>query len=310
MPRVAVSGIELEYERTGDPAAPTLLMIMGLGAQLCAWDDEFVDRFVQRGFCVVRMDNRDIGLSSKWPTGDAQEIAPLLMAAMQGQPVVPPYTLADMADDAAGLLRALAIPRAHVVGVSMGGMIAQVLALRCPKQVASLTSIMSTTNERGLPPPEPRAIGALLSPIPSERSANIARIVEAFRVIGSPPPLFDEDRVRARAARAYDRSFYRAGFMRQMLAVATAPGRTAALGSLAVPALVIHGEQDPLIPVACGRATAAAIPGSRLLVLPGMGHDLPTALWPELVEAICSHAEAAEAPEAPESADRRPVASR
>lgn len=295
MPKITARGIELAYERAGDPAAPTLLLLNGLGGQLTSWDDDFIAAFLQRGYGVLRLDHRDTGLSTRW-TKDRDDGPPMtqrLAAAFMRQPVPTPYTLADLADDAVALLQALQIERAHVVGVSMGGMIAQLMALRSPDRVASLTSIMSTTNEPGLPPAAPQAMARLMSPIPTGRAEHIARLVETFRVIGSPPPLFDEDRVRARATRGYDRSFHPAGFLRHLLAIATTPGRAAALGALSVPALVIHGERDPLIPVACGRATAAAIPGARLLVLPEMGHDLPYALWPEIITAICDHAAAA-----------------
>ncbi len=296
MTRVAVSGIEIEYERAGDPQAPALVFIMGLGAQLCGWDDDFIASFQQNGLQTVRLDNRDCGLSTKWPADEPLGLGPQLMAALQGQQVAAPYALTDLADDVVGLLDALAIPACHLIGASMGGMVAQLVALRAPGRVRSLTSIMSTTGERGLPPPEPRVLGPLLSPVGKEREERIARIVEIFRTIGSPPPLFDETRIRARAARSYDRSFHPAGVVRQLLAILATPGRAAALGSLRVPALVIHGERDPLVPLACGQATAAAIPGARLLVLPGVGHELPSPLWPQLVEAITTHVRAAETP--------------
>ena len=296
MPKVAANGIEIEYEREGDPSAPALLFIMGLGAQLCAWDDDFIHSFVERGFQTVRFDNRDTGLSTKWPSGEITSLGPLIMAAIQGQSFTPPYELIDMADDAAALLEALAIPACHVVGASMGGMIAQLLALRAPGRVLSLTSIMSTTNERNLPPPEPQAMAALFAPVGKSRDERITRLVETFRAIGSPAPLFDEARMHARVSRAYDRSFHPAGIGRQLLAILATPGRAAALTGLRVPALVIHGDRDPLVPLACGQATAAAIPYARLLVLPGMGHDLPAALWPTIVTAITEHAQSAGTP--------------
>ena len=296
MPKVAANGIELTYARAGDPQAPALLFIMGLGAQLCAWDDEFIERFVQSGFQTLRFDNRDTGLSTKWPTSELTALGPLMLAALQGEAVTPPYTLTNMADDAAALLQALAIPACHVVGVSMGGMIAQLLCLRSPERVLSLTSIMSTTNERGLPPPEPPALAALLAPVGKSRDERISRLLATFRTIGSPPPLFDEARMLARITRAYDRSFHPAGIGRHLLAILNTPGRAAALASLPTPTLVIHGDRDPLVPLACGQATAAAIPHARLLVLPGMGHDLPAALWPELVTAITTHAQSAASP--------------
>ncbi len=296
MTRVAANGIEIEYERAGDPQAPALLFIMGLGAQLCGWDDDFIASFGQQGLQTVRLDNRDCGLSTKWPAAEPLLLGPQLMAALQGQKVAAPYALTDLADDVVGLLDALAIPSCHLIGASMGGMIAQLVALRAPGRVRSLTSIMSTTGERGLPPPEPRVLGPLFSPVGKGRAERIEHIVEIFRAIGSPPPLFDEARVRARVTRSYDRSFHPAGVVRQLLAILSTPGRAAALGSLRVPALVLHGERDPLVPLACGQATAAAIPGARLRVLPGMGHELPSPLWPQLVEEITAHVRAAELP--------------
>lgn len=293
MPKAAVGGIEIEYERSGDPRAPAMLFIMGLGAQLCGWDDEFIAGFLDRGFQTIRFDNRDTGLSTKWPS-DGKALGPLLFMAMQGQAVEAPYELTDMAQDVAGLLDALAIPSCHVVGASMGGMIAQLFALQTPQRVRSLTSIMSTTNDRGLPPPEPHVLPALLAPAGADREARINHLGAVFQTISSRPPLFDAERSRARITRSYDRCFHPAGVGRQLLAVVRTPGRTPALASLRVPTLVIHGDCDPLVPLACGQATAAAIPGARLLVLPGMGHELPASLWPQLFTAITEHAQAAE----------------
>ena len=294
MTQVAANGIEIEYERAGDPQAPALLFIMGLGAQLCGWDDDFIAGFVQQGLQAVRLDNRDCGLSTKWPAAEPLSLGPQILAALQGQSVAAPYALTDLADDVVGLLDALAIKSCHVVGASMGGMIAQLLAIRAPERVRSLTSIMSTTGERGLPPPEARVLGPLFAPVGKGREGRISRMVDIFRTIGSPPPLFDEARVRARLTRSYDRSFHPAGVIRQLLAILSTPGRAAALGAVQVPALIIHGDRDPLVPLACGQATAAAIPGARLLVLPGVGHELPSAVWPQVTAAITAHVRAAE----------------
>lgn len=294
MTKAAANGIEIEYERIGDPQAPAILFIMGLGQQLCGWDDAFIAGFVDRGFSAIRFDNRDTGLSTKWPSADGQAVGGQLMAAMMGQPVNAPYALTDMAEDALGLLDALGVASCHVVGASMGGMIGQLVALRAPQRVRSLTSIMSTTNERGLPPPAPHILPALLTPPGPDREARINHGVEIFRSIGSPPPLYDAERSRARITRSYDRCFHPAGVARQMLAILTTPGRTAALKSLQMPALVVHGDRDPLVPLACGQATAAAIPGARLLVMPGMGHDLPASLWPQLFTALTEHMRAAD----------------
>lgn len=293
MPKASCNGIEIEYELRGADGAgadkrPTLLFIMGLGAQMIGWDEDFLDGFVARGYRVLRFDNRDIGLSTRLPTESIGALMQAAMATMGGdrsQPV--PYELTDMAEDSAALLDALGIKQAHVIGASMGGMIAQLLAIRHPHRVLSLTSLMSTNAEPGLPPPRPHAMGALLSPLGKDPEAIVAGLLNVFRTIGSPAPLFDEERIRDRVRRAYERSFHPPGMIRQFLAVLRARSRKERLAALTVPALVVHGEEDPLVPVECGRATAAAIPGARLLTFPGMGHDLPMALWPQLTDAIC-----------------------
>jgi pimeloyl-ACP methyl ester carboxylesterase len=269
------NGIEIEYESMGDPRNPTLLLIMGFSVQMIAWDDQFCRLLVERGFRVVRFDNRDVGLSTKIVRGT--------------------YSLDDMADDARGLLDWLGVSQAHVVGASMGGMIAQLLALRHPTRVCSLCSIMSTTGEPGVGGPSPEALGALMLPPPQSREDAIARGELVLKAIGSTGFPLDLDRIRDRAARSYDRCFYPQGAGRQLMAVQTAPPRTVALRRLRVPTLVIHGEADPLVHVSGGRATAAAIPGAELLVFPGMGHELPRPLWPQIVDAIARNTRRADA---------------
>jgi pimeloyl-ACP methyl ester carboxylesterase len=286
MPRARVREIELEYETFGREGDPALLLIMGLGAQMIFWHDDFCGALVERGFRVVRFDNRDVGRSTWLDAAGMPDVMGVMAEVLQGRPVEAPYLLRDMAGDTAGLLEVLDIPAAHVVGASMGGMIAQTLAIEHPERVRSLTSIMSTTGSRDLPPARPEAMGALLTPIPTEREAAIERSVEIFRLIGSPGFPFDETEMRARAARAFDRGVNPAGVARQLVAILASGSRREALGSVRAPTLVIHGAADPLVPVEAGRDTAQAVPGAELLEIEGMGHDLPQALWPTFVDAI------------------------
>ncbi|GIH26135.1 alpha/beta hydrolase [Acrocarpospora phusangensis] len=275
--RTTVRGIELEYEvfGTGRP----LLLIMGLGMQMVAWDEEFIDLLVAAGHQVVRFDNRDIGLSTHLD-GPAD-----LMAAMAGDPSAVRYTLEDMAVDTAGLMDTLGWESAHVAGVSMGGMIAQTLAIAAPERVRSLTSIMSTPG-LALAPATEAAMGALMSAPARNREEAIERAFEVFRVIGSPGYPSEPDRIARVAGLSYDRCYDPAGSARQLIAIVAAPDRTERLRELSVPTLVMHGDDDPLITPPGGVATADAVPGAKLLTFPGMGHDLPRPLWPEFVAAI------------------------
>jgi pimeloyl-ACP methyl ester carboxylesterase len=286
VPDVRSNGIDIRYETLGDPADPALLLIMGLGAQQVDWPDEFCELLAGRGFHVIRFDNRDIGLSTWF-----DELGtPDLPAIFGGDPSSVPYLLADLAADAAGLLKALAVPRAHVVGASMGGMIAQQLVIDRPDLVASVCSIMSTTGDRTVGHPTPEAAAALMRPPATSRDEAIAGAVATSRVIGSTGFEITEAELIRRAESKYDRAFHPQGTQRQYAAIVASPDRTAALGGVTVPTVVIHGEADPLIDVSGGRATAAAVPGAQLLVIPGMGHDLPRALWPQVVDAIAANA--------------------
>jgi pimeloyl-ACP methyl ester carboxylesterase len=288
MPKAQANGIELEYDTFGDRGAEPHLLIMGLGAQMVLWHEEFCQLLADRGHYVVRFDNRDIGLSTKFAAAGVPNVLQMMMDLQLGKPVSSPYSLDDMADDAAELLEALGIERAHVCGASMGGMIAQTLAIRHPGRVKSLVSIMSTTGERGLPPPRPEIAAVLVQPMPTDRESAIQRSLMVFRTIGSPGFPFDEEMVRTFAARQYDRCFHPEGQARQLAAILAHGGRREKLQGLRVPALVIHGADDPLIPVEGGRDTAAAIPGAELLVIDGMGHDNPRPAWPRVVESICA----------------------
>jgi pimeloyl-ACP methyl ester carboxylesterase len=286
MPDVRSNGMTLRYETLGDPSAPALLLIMGLGAQLIDWPDGFCELLVARGYRVIRFDNRDAGLST-W----LDELGrPDLGDIFGGDFTTTPYRLADLAADAAGLLKELGVERAHVAGVSMGGMIAQQLAIDHPDRVLSLCSIMSTTGDRSVGRPTPEAAAVLGQPPAGNREAAIASAVAASRIIGSPGFPVNEEELLRRTTAKYDRAYRPIGTARQYAAILASPDRTQALYGVTVPTLVIHGEADPLIDVSGGRATAATIPGAELLVVPGMGHDLPQEAWPQVIDAITRNA--------------------
>ena len=287
---VKANGIELCYDSFGDPAAPPLLLIMGLAAQMIAWDEQFCARLAARGYRVIRFDNRDIGRSTRLDGAGVPDVGAALMAALAGRPVQAPYLLRDMANDAVGLLDALGIERAHLVGASMGGAIAQLMSIHHPARVRTLTSIMSSTGEPGLPAPTPQAMTVLLKPTPSDRSAYLESFRQTWKVlrVGSFPD--DEARDLERAERNFARGLNPAGVARQLAAILASGGRKSALADLSVPALVIHGDLDPLVPLAAGVATARSIPGAKLQVVKGMGHALPISMWPALIDAIADHA--------------------
>jgi pimeloyl-ACP methyl ester carboxylesterase len=284
------NGLTLCYDTFGDPAAPPLLLIMGLGAQMILWDDDFCARLAARGYHVIRFDNRDIGRSTYLSEVVQVDLGELTARQLQGKPIASPYTLRDMAADAAALLDHLAIAAAHVVGASMGGMIAQEMALTFPRHVRTLTSIMSSTGNPMLPPPTPEAAAVLLAPPPVGRDAYIQAFCNNWKVLraGSFPQ--DEARDPGRAARMYDRGTNPAGVARQLLGIIASGDRTARLAGVTAPTLVIHGVPDPLVRVQAGRATAAAIPGAKFLEIQHMGHALPMEIWPAVIDAIAGHA--------------------
>lgn len=284
MPTARVGELELFYESMGQ--GPTVLLVMGLGAQMVLWPDDFCRGLVDRGFRVVRFDNRDVGESTRLDHLPAPAPREQLGRWALGLPVRAPYGLEDMADDAAGLLRELSVERAHVMGVSMGGMIAQLLAIRHPEQIATLTSIMSSPGDRLSSLSRPRALRALFRPLPRTREQAQDSALELYRVIGSPGFALDEASIRERAGRSFDRGPSPRGFLRQMAAVLAAGDRRPALGRLRLPALVVHGTKDPLVPPRGGAQTARAIAGSRLLRIAGMGHDLPAGAWPRIFDAF------------------------
>lgn len=283
-----VSGLELCYQEMGDPDGEPLLLVMGLATQLIAWDEEFCAMLAGRGFRVVRFDNRDIGRSTKLREAGTPNL--LAMASGRGRA---PYLLRDMAADTVGLMDHLGIPSAHLVGASMGGMIVQSTAIEHPERVRSLTSIMSTTGSRRVGHPSYRTFGLLLAKPPREREAAIERVVKTFKTIGSPGYPFEEERIRELAGRSFDRGHSEAGVARQLHAITASGDRTPGLRQLDLPALVIHGKNDVLVNPSGGRATAKAIPGARLKMVDGMGHDLPRALWPSFAEEIAANAERA-----------------
>lgn len=290
MVTVAANAIEIEYETMGQRGGRPLLLVSGLGGQLNSWDDEFCQRFVDQGFFVVRHDNRDSGRSSKF--ADAPQ--PDVRAILSGDLATAPYRVSDMAADAAALLDEIGLPSAHVLGVSMGGMIAQAMAIEHGMRVRSLCSVMSTTGDQSVGHPTDTARDVLFQPSPADREEAIEHSVESSRVFGSPGFPFDETRARRRATDAYDRSFCPEGTARQLAAILASSDRSAALGQVKVPTLVVHGDADPLIGPSGGRATADAVPASQLLLIPGMGHELPVQVWEQVIDAVADHARRAD----------------
>ncbi len=249
MAKMNANGIQIEYETFGKSGASPLLLIIGLSLQLIHWDEALCEQLAQRGHYVIRFDNRDAGLSTKLAEAGVPNIVQTIEALMRGEAVNPPYTIEDMANDAVGLLDALTIEKAHICGMSMGGMIAQTIALNHRQRILSLVSIYSHTGNPALPEPKPEAMELLLTPPPEERQANIEYTIKAFRTLSGPGFPLDEDWLRKIAAQAYDRAFYPEGVARQLAAILTQKNRKSELGSVAVPTLVIHGADDPLVPV-------------------------------------------------------------
>ena len=280
------NGIELCYQEMGDADGEPLLLVMGLATQMLAWDEGFCGLLAERGFRVIRFDNRDIGRSTKIESAGAPRRADMIL----GRRGSAPYLLRDMAADTAGLMDHLGLESAHLVGASMGGMIVQTMAIEHPERVRSLVSIMSNTGSRWTGMPSRKAMAVLLGKPPRGRDAAVERSVKTFSVIGSPGYPFDEERVRRVAGRSYDRGHSAAGVARQLHAITASGDRTQALRGVRAPATVIHGNRDVLVRPAGGRATARAIPNARLKLIDGMGHDLPRQLWPVFTEEIANTA--------------------
>ncbi len=294
MARVRANGIEIEYEATGNRNDPALLLVMGLGAQLTIWPDPLFQGLADRGFYVIRYDNRDTGLSSNFDSWGLPDIPAAFMKAMQGQKPDAPYVLNDMAADAIGLLDALGIDRAHMVGASMGGMIVQIAAAQHAARTRSMVSIYSTSGRPGLPVGKPEAL-AMLSAQPEgpSREQRVAHGMKLRRTIGSPAYPTPEAELRALVEKNVDRRWYPEGAARQYLAVIASGDRVELLKTVKVPTLVLHGEDDPLLPVEGGRDVAALVPGARLQTIPGWGHDFPPQLVPDIVDRIATFCKAA-----------------
>jgi pimeloyl-ACP methyl ester carboxylesterase len=297
MPLIKANGIDIFYDEFGKASDPALLLIMGLGTQMVAWPESFCRDIAARGFRVIRFDNRDIGLSQKMTGARRYNLQWAMTKAWLGLPVSSPYSLEDMAADAIGLLDALGIKRAHIVGASMGGMIAQIIAANYPDRCLSLTSIMSTSGDRKLPMPKRSAFAALggKRPDPGDREAMIEFGMKVLRAIGSPGYPTPEPELRDVVTQMTARSVNPAGFIRQLLAILANGSRVKLLKTIKTPTLVLHGEGDPLVPIEGGRDTARLIPGAKLVTIPGWGHDLPTPLLPKLADLIATHSESATA---------------
>ncbi|HMN57589.1 MAG TPA: alpha/beta hydrolase [Ottowia sp.] len=289
--QVQANGIPIEVEDSGG-TGPAVLLVMGLGMQLIAWPDTLVRELAQAGYRVIRHDNRDVGLSRIFGDARMPNLVWAMLCQRLGLRVRAPYLLDDMAQDALGVLDALGVPQAHVVGVSMGGMIAQRMALAAPQRLLSLTSVMSTSGARGLPGPTRAVARAMLRrPDVDDRQAVLAHSVKFFQLIGGPGFVVPEDELRARVAAALGRAYHPRGVLRQLLAIMADDTRAALLARIATPTLVIHGREDPLVPLAGGEDTARRIAGARLQVIDGMGHDLPAALVPRLLPLLLAHFE-------------------
>jgi len=284
------NGIEIAYDTFGRLEAPPLLLITGLGFQMVMWDEEFCTELAGCGYFVIRFDNRDMGLSSKFPHAGVPNISALMKA--QGTRPAPeaPYTISDMAMDAMSLLDALEIRAAHVTGLSMGGMIGQVMAAKFPARVRTFVSMMSSSGDPALPPPTPEAQAVLYTPLPIERAKYVERWVHIWRVLSGSSYPVEEALARKWASRSHARGLNPDGIARQLAAVMISGSRKELLHSITVPTLVLHGDADPLVPLECGIDTARAIPGAKLEIIKGMGHALPRELWPRIIDIIRKHA--------------------
>jgi pimeloyl-ACP methyl ester carboxylesterase len=299
MASALINGIDIAYDEFGETTRPAIMLIMGLGNQMIGWPEPFCEALAARGFRVVRFDNRDIGLSTKFDEAEAVDLARAFARVVSGEPIKAPYTLHDMAIDAVGLMDEIGIHKAHIVGASMGGMIAQIVAADHANRASSLVSIMSSSGDPKLPTSKPEAVAALFSPRPSieDRDRVIQHGMNVLRTIGSPSFPTSDAELRAKVVRAMDRSYYPQGVGRQFLAMLANGSRVEMLRRIRVPTLVIHGSDDPLVPVEAGNDMAANIPGAKLKIIAGMGHDLATGLIPILVDAIAEHCEQVNMPD-------------
>ena len=292
MPTIQTNGICIEYDTFGNDMLPPLILIMGYSGQMILWGEKFCEKLAGEGLFVIRFDNRDVGLSSKIEDAGDDDFNELAAAILQGQNVQVPYTLDDMAADTIGLMDGLGIKKAHVLGTSMGGMIAQIMAINYPERLYSIISMSSTTgnpklfsgisSEKYFLPVRPMSV-------PHERNANIEYTVQGMRELAGSGFTFEEEYMRGLAQASYDRCFYSKGVERQLLALMVSGNRRPCLEKLTIPTLVIHGDADPLVPVEGGIDTAKAIPGATLLIVEGMGHDLPMGAWDRIVDGIAAH---------------------
>ena len=290
MAKVDANGIQIEYETFGEPDSPALLLIIGLGGQLTFWDEKLCQQLAQQGHYVIRFDNRDAGLSSKIEEAGVPDIMKTIESKMKGETINPPYTIEDMADDAVGLLDALGIDKAHICGMSMGGMIAQTIVINYPEKVLSLISIYSRTGDPEEPQAKPEVVELLIAPPPEERAGYIEHMLKLWHAIAGPGFPYDEEWLRNFVAQSYDRAYNPEGTARQFVAIMAQKNRRPALKSLSTPTLVIHGADDPLVLVKGGKNTAADIPGAKLMIIDGMGHDMPHGgAWPQIIDAIVDH---------------------
>ncbi len=288
MPKANVNNIEIEYETIGDPNSKPLLLIAGLGSQMLAWSDEMCKNLANRDFYVIRFDNRDIGLSTKFEDAGMPDFVEISAAYGRGEIPKVPYTLEDMADDAIGVLDALNIEKSHICGASLGGMIAQVLGYKHPSRVRSLSIIMSTTGNPDLPQPKPEFMAQFFAPVPSEREDYIEETVKRGRLLHGTFP-YDEDQSREYRTKEYDRNYYPEGITRQLAATAVPGNLKPKLTAIQAPTIVIHGREDPFYPVKAGKDIATAIPGAELLILDGMGHSFPHEVISNIINAIVAN---------------------
>jgi pimeloyl-ACP methyl ester carboxylesterase len=284
--QVIANGLTINYDSFGDPANPAMILIMGLGTQMIHWDADFCKGLAEQGYWVVRFDNRDIGKSTWLKDLPSPGIMAFLSNSLFGRTLNAPYLLNDMADDTLALMDALGIQKAHLVGASMGGMIAQCVALMATERAISLTSIMSTTGNRALPKAKKRVGMTLLRPQPKDIEQYVQQSLDVWRLLHTENFPFEPERIKALVRYSRERGFNPAGVSRQLGAIIDSPDRTEKLKGLKTPSLVIHGDQDPLVPVECGYATAEALPNAKLKILEGMGHTLPKQLWPDITGSI------------------------
>jgi pimeloyl-ACP methyl ester carboxylesterase len=285
----SANGITIAYDTFGSPEQEPLVLIMGLSSQMILWEEDFCTRLAARGFFVIRFDNRDVGLSTRFSRAGMPHIHALLSGKIRGASAVP-YTIADMALDAVGLLDALGVKSAHVVGESMGGMIGQEMAIRYPERTRTLASIMSTTGNPLLPPPRQEALEILFRPVPLDREGFVRYFREVWTILSGPRYSMDDERALHLGHETFSRGIEPAGSARQFAAIIASGSRKERLSRVTAPSLVMHGDLDPLVPLECGIDTAEAIPGAQLMVMEGMGHYLPPQLWGEIIDAIAGNA--------------------